>query len=270
MTRAPLVIAVAMLALLAAFFLLSPSAQAGTGSGSAGVGGSSANINGKNVSPASVVATIVDAGTLNAQSVIAMQVDAGIVRAQSVIAMQVDAGLIRTLDIQLGTVDLSTTGFTGMPSSSMASGSSLTFSGNNSDSKLIACGSGSGDTCGQINSIGASAASSTRPAFRFDQDNGALGAGDAHTIWSDNNKGTTLGTLFNDGSLLMAAASKTKGSCTLNGGTPGTCTATVNSGAICICSDATAVLPAKCAVSGTTLTATGAAASTDVVTFLCL
>ena len=47
----------------------------------------------------------------------------------------------------------------------------------------------------------------------------------------------------------------------------GTGTATVASGATCVCTDTTANASVKCAVSGTTLTATGTAS--DVVAFLC-
>lgn len=62
------------------------------------------------------------------------------------------------------------------------------------------------------------------------------------------------------------------GSCTLNGGTPATCTATVTATCKPVCSygsapNATAAL--WCAVSGTTLTATDTAAETAVVNFYC-
>lgn len=62
--------------------------------------------------------------------------------------------------------------------------------------------------------------------------------------------------------------------CTLNGSTPSTCTATVTAGAICTCSNvgATALIAASgCATSltTTTLTITGAAAATNVVNIIC-
>ncbi len=75
------------------------------------------------------------------------------------------------------------------------------------------------------------------------------------------------------GALVLASA-KNKGTCTLNGGTPATCTATVTAAATCVCSEvgATAVIAAAgCAVglSSTTLTITGAAAASNDVNYLC-
>lgn len=62
--------------------------------------------------------------------------------------------------------------------------------------------------------------------------------------------------------------------CTLNAGTPATCTATVTAGAICVCSDVgsgSTVAAGGCAVSlsGTTLTVTGATAASNVVNIWC-
>lgn len=62
--------------------------------------------------------------------------------------------------------------------------------------------------------------------------------------------------------------------CTLNGGTPSTCTATVTAGALCLCTNVGAVAgiaAGGCAVglSGTTLTVTGAIAANNVVNILC-
>lgn len=64
------------------------------------------------------------------------------------------------------------------------------------------------------------------------------------------------------------------GTCTLNGGTPSTCTVTVTAAATCVCSPvgASAVIAATgCAVglSGTTLTVTSASAATNVVNVFC-
>lgn len=56
----------------------------------------------------------------------------------------------------------------------------------------------------------------------------------------------------------------------LTSGTPSTWTVTVPTGSTCTCADATTQAnPVKCAVSGTTLTATGIATNTDVITAQC-
>lgn len=62
-----------------------------------------------------------------------------------------------------------------------------------------------------------------------------------------------------------ASATRTKGTITLAAGTG---TATVASGSICVCSDTTAINAVRCAVSSTTLTATGT--GTDVIAYHCL
>lgn len=77
--------------------------------------------------------------------------------------------------------------------------------------------------------------------------------------------------LFMGDKLSMASNSTT---CTLNGGTPSTCTATVTASAKCVCTPvgATAVIAAGgCAVglSGTTLTATSFATGANVVNIIC-
>jgi hypothetical protein len=59
------------------------------------------------------------------------------------------------------------------------------------------------------------------------------------------------------------------GSITLTSGTPSTGTATVLSGAKCTCTDSTAASAIMCAVSGTTLTATGPNTVTDVINYFC-
>lgn len=70
-------------------------------------------------------------------------------------------------------------------------------------------------------------------------------------------------------------ATDMRGTCTLNGATPATCTATVVAGAKCTCSNvgATAVIAALgCAVgvSGTTLTITSGASATHDVNYVCI
>jgi hypothetical protein len=61
-----------------------------------------------------------------------------------------------------------------------------------------------------------------------------------------------------------STSSKTRGTITLVAGTG---TATVQSGSVCTCVDTTANASVRCAVSGTTLTATGTA--TDVIAYIC-
>lgn len=66
------------------------------------------------------------------------------------------------------------------------------------------------------------------------------------------------------GNVTNMGGTKNKGTITLAAGTG---TATVNTGAICVCDDSTAVAAVRCAVAGTTLTATGTGA--DVIAYLC-
>lgn len=71
-----------------------------------------------------------------------------------------------------------------------------------------------------------------------------------------------------------ASITANSGTCTLNGGTPATCTVTVTAGAVCLCSDVgttAAVAAGGCSVSlsGTTLTVTGAVAANNNVNVLC-
>lgn len=76
----------------------------------------------------------------------------------------------------------------------------------------------------------------------------------------------TLLTVTDDGSTgyISGASTKQKGTISLSGGTG---TATTFSGATCVCTDTTANASVKCAVSGTTLTATGT--TTDVIAYRC-
>lgn len=69
------------------------------------------------------------------------------------------------------------------------------------------------------------------------------------------------GSLTNSGDNLIGGGTKTRGTMIIGG--TGTVTATVNSGAFCLCSNGTdAGAAVGCAVSGTTLTATGVEANT--------
>jgi hypothetical protein len=64
---------------------------------------------------------------------------------------------------------------------------------------------------------------------------------------------------------IHSASTTSVGSITLSAGSG---TATTFSGAKCVCTDTTANASVKCAVSGTTLTATGT--TTDVIAYVCL
>lgn len=69
----------------------------------------------------------------------------------------------------------------------------------------------------------------------------------------------------------IVASTKTRGNCTLNNASPSVCTATVNTGAICVCANNTTTTnDVKCAVSSTTLTITGPNTTTDVASYICL
>lgn len=81
---------------------------------------------------------------------------------------------------------------------------------------------------------------------------------------------TASGTFTNSGDNIVAGT-KTRGNCTLNNASPSVCTATVNTGAICVCANNTTTTnDVKCAVSSTTLTVTGPNTTTDVVSYVCL
>lgn len=69
----------------------------------------------------------------------------------------------------------------------------------------------------------------------------------------------------------IAAGTVTRGSGALNNASPSVLTATVVTGAICVCSNNTTQTAAvKCAVSGTTLTITGPNTTTDTVSYICM
>lgn len=78
------------------------------------------------------------------------------------------------------------------------------------------------------------------------------------------NNTSEVASVKSDGAI-TTSSTKTKGTITLAAGTG---TATVLSGAVCVCSDTTAVNAVKCAVASTTLTATGT--GTDVIAYICL
>lgn len=137
-------------------------------------------------------------------------------------------------------------------------GKNLSFSGSSSGCAagvFMATGSGSGPLKLAIGGANKYAWSSTE--FQPDADLGVALGGTANrwlTFYAGPNIATT---------------------CTLNGGTPSTCTKTVVANAICTCTPVggTAVIAAGgCAVglSGTTLTATGPAAAAYVVNIHCI
>lgn len=132
---------------------------------------------------------------------------------------------------------------------------------------VVTIKSGAGGTNGGGGGAASGAVTIDTGAASGSATNGAI------TIGGTNANGVTLGragtvanTLFNG----KAGDTKTAGQITLNGGTPGTGTATVLSGAICVCSNSSGVLAIRCSVSGTTLTATGGAAESSVINYICL
>lgn len=81
----------------------------------------------------------------------------------------------------------------------------------------------------------------------------------------------TSGTSTNAGDNITGGGTKTRGKITLNGASPSVITATVNTGAFCVCSNEdTATNTVKCAVSATTLTVTGPNGATDDVIYHCI
>lgn len=102
--------------------------------------------------------------------------------------------------------------------------------------------------------------------------NGSFDMGGTSNRWSTgyfNGVSSVTGTFTG-----LVSMTSNAGSCTLNGGTPSTCTATVTAGAKCQCTPVgtTAVIAAAgCAVSvsSTTLTATSGATLTNDVNYLC-
>lgn len=88
-----------------------------------------------------------------------------------------------------------------------------------------------------------------------------------------NDSGCTLGNAANPFSDLYGDASM-RGTCTLNGASPSTCTATVTAGARCVCSGSgtTAAAAVGCAanVATTVLTVTAANGLTSAVNYICM
>ncbi len=81
----------------------------------------------------------------------------------------------------------------------------------------------------------------------------------------------TSGSFSNVGDNITGGGTKTRGTGALNNASPSVFTATVNTGAICVCSNnTTQTTPVKCAVSGTTLTITGPNTTTDTVSYICM
>lgn len=111
-------------------------------------------------------------------------------------------------------------------------------------------------------------------AHQFGNTNALSNATAKIAVWHSDNLSTAKATLFANGDYTVtgaATATQHRVSATTGGGTitlaAGSGTATVFSGARCVCTDTTANASVKCAVSGTTLTATGTA--TDVIAYLC-
>lgn len=83
--------------------------------------------------------------------------------------------------------------------------------------------------------------------------------------------GTTItGSAGVQGTTLKATSTTTAGSITLDGASPAVGTATVVAGTICVCSVTLTAELIKCALSSTTLTATGPNASINVINYHCL
>ena len=102
--------------------------------------------------------------------------------------------------------------------------------------------------------------------------NGATrAAGNVFEIY--NAPSTLLWSIAFDGAMALTSA-RNKGSCTLDGASPSKCTATVKSGAICICqgvgTSAASAIALAHSVTSTTLTCTGANGLTNVVEYHCL
>jgi hypothetical protein len=123
-------------------------------------------------------------------------------------------------------------------------------------------------TVGSISSSTSAAnASTTAAAFQLKPQN-ALDANDL-VVDVRSSADAHLLTVDQEGDAIVGGALKV--SSTTGGGTislsGGTGTATVLSGHRCVCTDTTANASVKCAVSGTTLTATGT--TTDVIAYFC-
>lgn len=110
--------------------------------------------------------------------------------------------------------------------------------------------------------------------LRFGSTDGRFRYDDATHTWTLSTNAVTRLTIADAlilfGTGISAQSSLNKGTIALNGGTPGTGTATVLAGAICTCSDSTAVAAVMCAVTATTLTATGGAVSSDNIAYVCM
>lgn len=140
-------------------------------------------------------------------------------------------------------------------------------------------------TDGQTGSFTTLAASSTLAVTGATTLSSTLGVTGASTFASTITSGGVISGTFDGGTAILGATSATSldlpsstqltgfkaGSITLGGQSPATGTATVLSGMKCLCTaqDATTDNALKCAVSTTTLTATGPNASTGVINYIC-
>ncbi len=121
---------------------------------------------------------------------------------------------------------------------------------------------------------------SSTPNFTLD-DNGTLNVSGNSTLATTTittstmttlnvSSGATFNTTTINSTFLISSANQ--GSCTLNGGAPSSCTATVPANlhrCICSANSGTALSLDSCSYSGTTFTANGAAGSAVVINYLC-
>ncbi len=226
----------------------------GNGVGSGGLNGfQPASVDGTNTNPASVTTAFVDAGTIHAQVVI--------------VDIFLDAGNVSTGKLWFpgGSNGIATVSVSGSSGMNLATnGKNLNLSATTGNLSLTGGGT--------FNSAGAGAG-----GCLFCSGTGAVQfTGDTHA-----NRSTSAGIFgycTTDGALYVGNGVVAKDmfstTCTLNAGSPSTCTATVPAAGTCTCSDVgtSAVIAANgcdVSLSGTTLTVTSANAAGNVVNIHC-